>query len=297
MTLVVFVKSKKRPVGSVSPSGKSKKVAEGKWIPVVSRDKLPKRVKDAVTVPPAWVNVRYASDPNARIMVMGEDNKGRTQYLYNPKHVTATAKEKFSRINSLNKVYDDLVAENVKNMKKGKTEAECLALIIDTGIRPGSEKETNAKVDAFGATTLEGRHIIVKGKKVQLDFVGKKGVPLLIPVNSPEVANMLIRRKSEVGDSGRIFPISGDRLLLYTKGLGGGAGYQSKDFRTHLGTDTAMKAMKMIEAPTTMPQYKRAVLKVAEMVAERLGNTRKVALGSYINPAIFEKWRRKIATA
>lgn len=297
MRFIILMKGAKRPVGSISPSGKSKKIAEGKWISVASRDKLPQRVKDAVTVPPAWVNVQYAKDPNSRIMVTGVDGKGRTQYLYNPKHVTSSAKEKFSRINSLNRAYDDLVIENTKNMRKGKVEAECLALIIDTGIRPGSEKETDATVDAFGATTLEGRHVLVKGGAVRLDFVGKKGVHLSIPVTSPEVAKMMIKRKKLAGDTGKVFGITGDRLLLYTKALGGGAGFQSKDFRTHVATHAAMVAMKKVGQPENMAQYKKAVLKVADAVAEKLGNTRKVALSSYINPAIFEKWRRKIEAA
>lgn len=297
MRLFILLKSAKRPVGSISPSGKSKKVAEGKWVVVASRNGLPKRIRDSVTVPPAWVNVQYSTDANARVLVKGEDSKGRTQYLYNPAYVTARSKGKFSRINSLNKVYDKLVLENARNAKKGMPEAECLSLILDTGIRPGSEKETSAEVDAFGATTLEGRHIVVSGGAVHLDFVGKKGVSLLIPVTSPQVAKMLVRRKNQAGDTGRIFDITGDRLLLYTKSLGNGAGYQSKDFRTHLGTDTAMKVMAGMKVPTTMQQYKKAVLKVADAVATKLGNTRKVAIGSYINPAIFEKWRRRIATA
>jgi len=294
MRLFILCKSTKRPVGSVSPSGKSKKIAEGKWVSVSSRDKLPARVKSAVTVPPAWVNVQYFTDPGAKLLVKGEDGKGRTQYLYNPKHVTEQAKGKFSRINALNKRYDELVSENTRNAKKGKPEAECLSLILDTGIRPGSEKETDATVDAFGATTLEGRHVTKKGGKVTLVFVGKKGVNLSIPVTAPDVSKMLLRRKAEAGDTGRIFNISGDRLLLYTKSLGKGAGFQSKDFRTYMGTQTALAAMSKIKAPTSMAEYKRSVLRVAEAVGEKLGNTRKVALGSYINPAIFEKWRRKI---
>lgn len=294
MYLVMLVKAKRKPIGSKSPSGKSVKVAEGKWVPVSSRDKLPKSVADKVTVPPAWTDVEYFSEKGAKLLVKGKDAKGRTQYLYNPEHVTAKAQEKFARINALNKQYDSLVAENAAKVRQGHTEAECLALIIDTGIRPGSEKETSAVVDAFGATTLEGRHVIVSGDSVRLSFTGKKGVEQSLEVRDPTVKAFLVRRKRAAGATGRVFKTNGDRLLLYTKSLGGGSGFQSKDFRTHLGTATALDAIESRKAPSTMSEYKKAVVAVADAVAERLGNTRKVALSSYINPAVFEKWRRKV---
>lgn len=294
MKLVVLVKSRKKPIGSKSPSGKTVKVAEGKWVPVKSRDKLPKRVFEKVAVPPAWTDVEYFSDKDSKLLVKGKDAKGRTQYLYNPEHVTTSAKQKFSRINALNKMYDAIVTENRINAKQRKPEAECLALIMSTGIRPGSEKDTAADVDAFGATTLQGKHVVVSGDSVRMRFIGKKGVSQDIEVTDPDVKAMLKRRKREAGAGGRIFNTTGDRLLLYTKSLGGGAGFQSKDFRTHLGTATALRAMRGKRAPSTMKEYKSMVAEVADEVAAKLGNTRKVALSSYINPAIFEKWRRKV---
>lgn len=295
--LVLLMKGAKRPVGSISPSGKSKKVRDGRWIAITSHKQLPKYVTDAVKVSATWKNVHYAKDKNARMLVKGEDSKGRTQYLYNEKGMPSSAKEKFARINALNKSYDSLVAENAKNARKRHCEAECLSLILDTAIRPGSEKETLADVDAFGATTIEGRHVVVSGDTVRLEFIGKKGVKQVLPITSEDVSKMLIRRKKTAGDNGRIFSTTGDRLLLYTKRLGNNAGFQSKDFRTHIGTTVAMKAMAGMKAPATMVEYKKAVMAVAAVVSDKLGNEPKTALSSYINPAIFERWRRKIVTA
>lgn len=295
---MVLTKGAKRPVGSVSPKGDKKKVAEGKWVYVSSRENLPKRITSQVAVPPAWQNVQYFTDPESKLLVKGEDAKGRTQYIYNPKHVDSSSKEKFARINALNKQYDDIVIENAANVAEGMSEAECLALILDTGIRPGSEKETSAETEAFGATTLQGRHVVQKDNgKIRLEFTGKKGVDLSIPITSPYVADILLQRKKSAGDSGRLFEITGDQLLRYTKRLGDNAGFQTKDFRTHLGTEVAMRKMSRMKKPQTMAEYKQAVRDVADAVAEKLGNTRKVALSSYINPAIFEKWRQKVESA
>lgn len=298
MQLIVLIKGKKVPVGTISSSGKSKKVAEGKWVRVsASRKNLPKRVSKQFTIPPAWKDVHYFSDPKAKLLVKGTDAAGRVQYLYNPKHVTKQSAEKFARINAMNKQYDAISVENALNARKGVKAAQCLALVLDTGIRPGSEKDTKAKVDAYGASTLEGRHVRKEGNGVVLEFIGKKGIQQAIMVNNPGVAKMLLRNKKLAGNTGRLFGVTGDQLRLYTLKLGNNAGFTTKEFRTHLGTATALKAKKKIKKPTTMKEYKAAVKKIAEVVATQLGNTPRVVLQSYINPAIFERWRSAVETA
>ena len=293
MTLVIFTKAKRAAIGSTSKSGKYKKVAEGKWVPVKNRDALPARIQNKFKVPPSWKNLQFFNDPKSKLWVKGEDAKGRVQYLYNPEHVDAASKEKFARIRSLNKSFDGISAEVAADVKGKNEAATVLWLIMSTGIRPGSEKNTKGSVDAYGATTLEGRHVTRTESGVTLKFTGKKGVNLEIPVKDESVAKMLLKRKTKVGNNGRLFSVTGDGLLRYTHRLDAGAGFQSKDFRTHLGTEVAMKAMKG-KAPLNMVEYKKRVKEVGDAVAKQLGNTRAVALGSYVNPAIFEKWRRKI---
>lgn len=295
MRLILFTKAKRAAIGARSKSGKYVKVAEGRWVPVKNRDALPKRVTDTLKakVPPAWTELKYYSDPNSKLLVQGKDSKGRTQYLYNPKHVSVQSEEKFARIRSLNRKFKAVSAEVAADVKAKNTEAECLWLIMSTGIRPGSEKDTKGNVEAFGATTLLGKHVKRTKEGVVLKFIGKKGVSLEIPVTEPGVVKMLLRRKRAAKGEGRLFSTTGDKLLRYTKALGDGAGFQSKDFRTHLGTSIAAKAMRG-KKPATMKEYKKMVRDVADKVAAQLGNTRAVALQSYINPAIFEKWRQAV---
>jgi len=293
MKLIIFTKAKRAAIGAKSKSGKYVKIAEGRWVPVKNRDKLPARIQNKFKVPPAWTNLQYFSDPKSKLWVKGDDAKGRTQYIYNPAHVDSASKEKFARIRALNKAFDGINQEVAADVKGKNEAATVLWLIMSTGIRPGSEKNTKGSVDAFGATTLEGRHVKRTDSGVVLKFVGKKGIDLEIPVTDASVAKMLLKRKRETGKTGRLFGVTGDGLLRYTHRLGDGAKFQSKDFRTHLGTEVAMKAMRG-NAPKTMVEYKKAVIAVGNAVAKQLGNTRVVALGSYVNPAIFEKWRRKV---
>ncbi len=256
-----------------------------------NKDSLPGYIK-ALRIPPAWKNICYSKNPKADLLATGLDSKGRKQYIYSDSFAKAQTIAKFNRINNMNKKYKSIKAENDQNIKKGVEEAICLDLIFKVGLRPGSDKDTKAAQQAYGATTLEGRHIVVKNGKVNLEFVGKKGVSVSLPVECPDLTKILIERKKKVGSKGRIFNTNSVDLLLYTTSLDGG-GFKTKDIRTYLGTKTAMLAMREVNAPTNKTQYKKAVLAVARAVSTKLGNTPTIALQSYINPAIFEEWKEK----
>jgi DNA topoisomerase-1 len=180
-----------------------------------------------------------------------------------------------------------------KDITTGKSleEASALRLIMTTGIRPGSDTDTQAKVKAYGATTLHGSHVVQEGGGVRLKFTGKKGVNLDIPVTDATVAKDLLARKKNAGDSGRLFQTDSSKLLDYTHSQDGGK-FKTKDFRTLMGTRTAVVEMANLGwHPLTKTDYVKAVKTVARKVAEKLGNTPVVALQSYIHPGVFGIWR------
>lgn len=255
---------------------------------------LPKHIGE-LRLPPAWTDVVFNPDPGAALQAVGKDSKGRSQYVYSKAHSMAQAELKFRRIEELNAKFDEISRQNVRNSKSSnprvKDAADCLKLIMMTGIRPGSEEDTQAEVQAYGATTLQGSHIVQTKSGVELHFVGKKGVNLKIPVTDLATSRMLLKRAREAGPSGKLFPgTNGSHLLAYTHTMDGGS-FRTKDFRTHLGTQVALKAVQKMPRPTTQAGYQKAVTEVARLVAKRLGNTPTVALTSYINPTVFGEWR------
>lgn len=197
---------------------------------------------------------------------------------------------KFSRNKELIDKHGYISVQNEANMsnpdKSISEPAHVMFLIDETGIRPGSLKETGAKVKAYGATTLEGRHIVETENGVRLQFVGKKGVNIDLPVNNSRLALMLHQRKALVGDDGRLFSASDSDLRSYTKTLDGG-GFKPKDFRTLKGTQTALDLTKGMSRFNNMSEYKKTVMGVAKKVSQVLGNTPSIALKSYINPFVF----------
>lgn len=249
----------------------------------------------ALRIPPAWSDVHYSKDPDAKLLATGVDKAGRKQYVYNKEFSKSQAEAKFQRIQELNSKFDEVVAQNTRDRESTdvKTQENALVagLVMTTGIRPGSEEETGAKVKAYGATTLEGRHVITDDSGTHLVFTGKKGVSLDIPVGDRELAAQLRARADAVGPNGQLFPdVTDNSLLDYMHTLDGG-NFRTKDFRTVLGTRTAMEAVRNIGVPRNESEYKQAVGSVAKIVSEKLGNTPSVALQSYISPAVFAPWR------
>lgn len=251
-----------------------------------------------IRVPPAWTDVHIHPDPKHSLWITGRDVKGRLQPLYSPEHTKTNAAKKFSRVTNLAKNLEKYAARNNKNWnardKGTKEHAQLLGLMISTGIRPGSERDTGAEKQAYGATTIQGQHVVAdEAGNVHLKFVGKKGVDLDLPIEDPAIAKMLQHRAVESGPNGQIFPnVNDGSLRRYVSGITNGQA-KPKDFRTLVGTSLAMKTMQTMNKPTNMKEYKKAVKAVATVVSNKLGNTPAIALASYISPQVFDDWKIK----
>jgi DNA topoisomerase-1 len=247
------------------------------------------KIKKELKIPPAWVDVKINTGKDAALLATGKDAKGRTQYVYSANATMKAAEIKYIRNLTLIKESVRISKTNASNLKstskKVSEPASVLDLIQATGIRPGSLRETGAKVQAYGATTLEGRHVTLVGGKVVLKFVGKKGVDLAIPVTDSKLAKTLLARKAKAGKNGKLFSVTDADLRSYVKKLGGD--FKPKDFRTLKGTSTAMAEVKKYPRSKNMTEYKKTVMTIAKKVAETLGNTPSIALKSYINPFVF----------
>jgi DNA topoisomerase-1 len=247
-------------------------------------------------LPPAWTDVQYNEDPNSPLQATGKDAKGRTQYVYSTKFRETQSAKKFKRVKSLDKKYDAISLQNDRAMASKdpiiRDHAFVTALIMEMGLRPGSDKDTQAAEKAYGATTLLADHVKSDGKETRLEFTGKKGVHLNLPVTDENIAREL-RQRAEKG--GLLFPnVSAGSLLRYVGKLNGG-GFKTKDLRTLKGTRIANELVQSLPAPETKAAYKKAVRNVAEAVSKKLGNTPTIALQSYISPTVFAPWQERLA--
>ncbi len=253
-----------------------------------------------LSIPPAWKNVFVNLDPTGDLFAQGVDVKGKIQPKYSANHDMKKAADKFGRAFSLMKEQKKILAEVDKDIAKGTNveEAWVTKLVMKTGMRPGSEKETNAEHKSYGATTLEGRHIRQRSEGISTVYVkyvpGKKhGEEIETPILDKELGKELVRRSKKAGPTGRIFQTDAGKVLLYSKSKGKG-GYKTKDHRTALACTMAIDLMKdWKDPPTNVKQYKKAVKEVCTIVADTLGNTPTMTFNKYVDPNIWSAWKFK----
>lgn len=263
-----------------------------------NRETWPDHIK-ALKLPPGWTDVRINPNKDGSLLAIGRDAKGRNQPVYSNAFRATKAAEKFGRVKAMAEEFATMsnkVAEDQKSADpKTRASADAMRLVMNMGLRPGSDNDTGAEKKAHGASNLEARHVQVDADgSVRLEFTGKKGVSLNLPVSDPDIAAMLKQRKAAAGgDDGRLFPgVTDVSMRDYSHSLGSGS-FKTKDFRTYTGTSNASKFIQGMEAPTDAKSYKAAVKDVATRVSKILGNTPSIALESYISPTVFAEWKSK----
>lgn len=245
------------------------------------------------SIPPAWTDVKIADDlDTAALQVQGRDSKGRLQSWYSAAHTKAQAEKKFTRIKELEPHIGKLDAALDRD-RLTNDDAGALTLIRQLGMRPGSNSNTKANVQAHGATNLKAGHVKFNDDgSTTLDFTGKDGVHIVLNTKDRKVREVLESRKIGKGDDEQLFKTNEERVRNYMRNEGGvPQGFMLKDLRTRKANVVALDEMSKI---TTEPKNKQEFLRmrkeVATRVAAQLGNDASMALNSYINPAVFSKW-------
>lgn len=241
-------------------------------------------------VPPAWTNVRLNPDTKGALQVIGKDSKGREQRIYSAAHSERAAAEKFARLKEFNNVAPKIESSaradmNNKDLPQATRDAAAATyLISQSGIRVGSDRETGAAQKAYGATTLQGQHVSVNGDRVQLDFVGKKGVSISKTVEDAHLAAYLGSKTLTPGAP--VFATSDTKVRDYFHAKAGND-FKVKDFRTLVGTRAAINAINAMPAPTNAKEYAKYRMGAGRAAAAALGNTPAIALAAYVDPSVF----------
>ena len=244
--------------------------------------------KEGVVVAPAWSEVHVAKSKSSRLQVTGIDEKGRVQSGYSKAHKEQTSKAKFAQVADVEKKLTKLDSALKRDVASGKDEAVACLLIRKMGLRPGGTGDTGGAETAFGATTLQRRHVTVRGNTTTFEFTGKKGVKIKLVSRDPEIAKAMTAQlaKSKRGGDSPLFESSATKVNQYLK-QHTSQDFSLKDLRTALATRQAFALIKSTPAPTTMKEARALRMSIGKEVAQLLGNTPNMALTSYINPTVF----------
>lgn len=155
---------------------------------------------------------------------------------------------------------------------------------------PNSKKEPEF-VQTYGLTTLMAEHVIVKGRKVHLNFIGKKQVE-----NSFTLTGTLAKQVKELlKDNVQGEPLFGITVYELTKFIKKYVGkhFTPKDFRTMRANMCAWEKFEEIcerELPSTKSEFNKEVKEIAVYVSENLNNTPGVCKASYIDDMLWDEF-------
>ncbi|WP_335964380.1 DNA topoisomerase IB [Galbibacter sp. PAP.153] len=267
----------------------------------LTHKKTLERIKKLV-IPPAWENVKIATNANAHLQVIGEDQKKRKQYLYHELWNKIRNSTKFYKMNAFGKALP-VIREKVDNdlKQKGLPKKKVLALIVrlmdETHIRIGSDHYAKSN-NSYGLSTMRTRHLKTVDHKMKFHFVGKKGKKHRITIKSKRLQRLILQCKEIPGwelfqyydadqqhhsiDSGMvnayIHDLSGDR-------------FSAKDFRTWAATTLFFESLYMTGIEEDEAKNKTNILQAYDVAAKALGNTRNVCKKYYIHPEIVRKYK------
>ena len=256
----------------------------------------------ALVLPPAWTDVWISTDPRAHLQATGRDAAGRKQYRYHAGWRSERDATKYHRMLAFADVLPAIRRRTRRDLmgpacSRPRVLATVVELLARTYIRIGNE-EYAKKHRSHGLTTLQDRHVQIRGRKLHFAFRGKSGVFQSIDIEEPRLA-VAVRQCQDLpgqtlfqyrDDCGRVRSLSSADINNYLREITGGQ-FTAKDFRTWAGTLAAATALDGIPTPATKTAANKAIVAAIDRVAETLGNTRAVCRGSYIHPKVIESFR------
>jgi len=260
----------------------------------------------SLAVPPAYTDVWICKNPLGHLQATGRDARGRKQYRYHAKWRVVRDHEKFDRMAEFGRALPKLRRRVGKDLQreglcKEKVAALAVHLLDTTRVRIGNEEYTRQN-RSYGLTTLRNRHLrFVDGEEAILSFRGKSGVEHDITIRDRETVGMLKQCKALPGqhllqyvdETGRCRRVTSDVVNEYLRNACGGD-FSAKDFRTWSATLHALRLLVATPLPEPLSQRAatRCINDAIRAVAQTLANTAAVCRKSYINPQVFDAWRR-----
>lgn len=252
---------------------------------------------NAMAVPPAYVEVRYAVDPASHLQAVGRDAAGRLQYRYHSDWEKVREQRKAHRLAKLVAALPK-IRRNVSALLAGDepTREFALAAVIElvtrTAIRAGNESYMKLS-GTRGATTLMKSNVLLEDGCIVLSFKAKGGKA----VRKESSASKLVRAIGILHDvpgkrlfqyrdnAGRIHKVNTAAVNAFLRDIAG-IKISLKDFRTLMASATVVETLSRIEPAASARGRKKQVLEAVRSAADELQNTAAICRKSYVHDTI-----------
>ncbi len=258
------------------------------------------RVK-RLAIPPAYTSVWICPSPNGHIQATGRDARGRKQYRYHERWREVREENKYDRMVAFGdalpkirrRVNKDLA---LPGLPRNKVLATVVQLLERTFIRVGNEAYAREN-KSFGLTTMQDRHVDVKGSQLRFRFRGKRGIKHQIDLTDRRIAKIVSKFQDLPGqelfqyvdDEGEVRDITSQDVNDYLREVTG-QDFTAKDFRTWAGTVLAAMALSVLDPFETKKQARANIKDAIRAVSKLLGNTPVICRKCYVHPAILEAY-------
>jgi DNA topoisomerase I len=262
--------------------------ADGSAITAVDRERI-----KALVIPPAWREVWICTDSHGHLQAVGEDDRGRKQYLYHQDWRTLRDLVNFYRLIGFGAHLTAIRSHVDSQLRRRTLDAEqvtaAMIRIVDRcGFRAGSEVYAEEN-ESFGLSTLTRKHVSVHGTCTEFSFPAKSGQQALAVLDDPSVARVV--RVLAARRARRLFTVDG--AVLGADEVNDQLGRLTddevtlKDFRTWRGTTVAFGHLR---AHLDASDPEAEVVAAIDAAAEALGNTRAVARAHYVHPHVVDAY-------
>jgi DNA topoisomerase-1 len=254
-----------------------------------------------LAIPPAWTDVWICPSPTGHIQATGRDARRRKQYRYHERWRELRDENKFDRLADFAKALPKIrrrVARDMRlpGLQRQKVLATVVRLLERTFIRIGNAEYAREN-KSFGLTTMQGRHVTVKGDRLRFRFRGKSGRQHEVDITDRRIAKIVSKCQDLPGQElfqyvngdGEVRDVTSQDVNDYLREITN-ENFTAKDFRTLAGTVLAAIALSAQCDFETKKQAKANVKTAICAVAELLGNTPAICRKCYVHPAIVEAY-------
>jgi DNA topoisomerase-1 len=254
-----------------------------------------------LAIPPAWTDVWICPSPSGHLQATGRDARRRKQYRYHERWRELRDENKFGRLADFAKVLPKIRRRITHDMKlpglpREKVLATVVRLLERTFIRIGNPEYARDN-KSFGLTTMQDRHVTVKGARLRFRFRGKSGRQHEVDVTDRRIAKIVSKCQDLPGqdlfqyvdDEGEVRNVTSQDVNDYLREITN-ENFSAKDFRTWAGTVLAAIGLNVQGEFETKKQAKTNIKTAISAVAELLGNTPAICRKCYVHPAVIETY-------
>jgi len=252
---------------------------------------------NAMAVPPAYIDVRYASDPDSHLQAVGRDAAGRLQYRYHADWEKVRETRKARRLARLIEALPTIRRAVAQHLGSDEPTREfalsaVIELVARTAIRPGSESYARLN-GTRGATTLLKSNVVIEDDCVVLAFRAKgnksvrKECDASRLVRAVEVLRKLPgRRLFQFRDeAGEVRVVNTTQVNAFLRDIAG-IGISLKDFRTLMASAAVMESLVRVVPADSASGRRKQVLEAVRAAADELSNTPTICRKSYVHDTI-----------